>query len=167
MPTLTPAQATTFAADVAADPVLSVLSPNSSDSANTIATAYSQTASGEWIVWKTSVVLDEIMQNGFDWARVDNLSVGKSRIWEWMFDNDARTCNPARPNVRAGIDATWVGTAADLAVRASVYVHCKRQANRLEKLLSTGTGTTEVPATMAVEGVLSYYDVATALGWSV
>lgn len=167
MTQLTPEQAATFAADVAADPVLSLLPANNADSAFAIAEAYKASASGEWIVWKTSVVLYEIMQNGFDWARVDNLSVGKARIWEWMFDNEARTCNPARPNVRAGIDATWVGTAADLAVRAAVYTHCKRQANRLEKLLSTGTGSTASPATMAVEGVLSYSEVAAALGWSV
>ena len=167
MTQLTPQQAATFAADVAADPVLSLLPPNNSDSASTIASAYGQTSSGEWIVWKTAVVLDEIMQNGFDWARVDNISVGKARIWRWMFDNDARTCNPSRPNVRAGIDATRVGTAADLAVRAAVYTHCKRQANRLEKLLSTGTGTKAVPATMAVEGTPSNFDVASALGWSV
>ena len=49
--------------------------------------------------------------------------------------------------IRAGIDATWVGTAADLAVRATVYTHCKRAATRAEKSLAnlTGAGTDAVP----------------------
>jgi hypothetical protein len=35
------------------------------------------------IVWRTSVTQDEIMLNGFDWTRVDNLGVGKARAWTW------------------------------------------------------------------------------------
>jgi len=110
-------------------------------------------------VWKSSVQQDEIMQNGFDWVRVDNLSVGKARIWEWLFDNQSATFNPSKINVRAGIDECWKGTAADLAVRAAVYVHCKRPANVLEKLFATGDGTDAVPATMTVEGGVSYQTV--------
>jgi hypothetical protein len=70
----------------------------------------------------------------------------------------------SKVNIRAGIDATWVGTAADLAVRAQVYTHCKRNALRGEKLFATGTGTTEAPATLAFEGSISYQDVYAARG---
>jgi hypothetical protein len=163
---LTTGQAVIFRADVEADQVLNALPP-SADSAFAIADAYKLTANPVFIVWRTSVQLDEIMQNGFDWTRVNNLSVGNARIWEWLFDNEARTINPSRPNVRAGIDETWKGTAADLAVRAAVYVHCKRQANRLEKLFATGTGSDASPGTMVVEGSLNYNDVALAMGWNV
>ena len=100
------------------------------------------------------------MRNGMDWARVDNLSVGKARIWDWM--TRLGSFNAAKVNVRAGIDAAWGGTAADLAVRAQAYPHCKRKANILEKLFATGTGSDASPATMRVEGGLSYQEVQSA-----
>ena len=112
-----------------------------------------------YIVWRTSVTQDEIMQNGFDWTRVDNLSVGPARVWEWMFQNEARSINPSKVNVRAGIEAVWKGVAADLAVRAAVYVHCKRTASRFEQLFASGTGSTAVPGTMTLEGPLGYFDL--------
>lgn len=130
------------------------------------ADALNATASPDFWVWRTSVTQDEIMQNGFDWTRVDNLSVGKARIWEWLFNNQNRAFNPAKANVRAAIDATWVGTAADLQQRAAVYAHCRRRATLAEKLLASGTGTTEAPATMGSvpEGQLSAQDVIDAYG---
>lgn len=162
---LTPEQNLIVKNYVLADPALSQLPP-SADSAFAIAAALSVTASPAFIVWKSSVTQDEIMQNGIDWTRVDNLSVGKARIWEWMFRNQTTSFNPSKANVRAGIDAVWVGTQADLNVRAAVYVHCKRSANVLEKLLATGTGSDATPATMGYEGGISYNEVGTAMGWS-
>lgn len=110
-------------------------------------------ASPNFIVWKTSVSVDEIMRNGMDWARVDNLSVGKARIWDWLGRLGAFDASKA--NVRAGIDAAWVGTAADLAVRAQVYIHCKRPAKNAEKALASGTGSDASPATLTFEGDVS------------
>lgn len=121
-----------------------------------LADLYNAPAAGTYIVWKTSVLQDEIMQNGFDWVRVDNLSVGKARIWEWMFNNQNRAFNPSKANVRLGIDEAWKGTAADLAVRAAVYVHCKRQATRLEKVFASGTGSDAAPANLTLEGEINY-----------
>ena len=103
-----------------------------------------------WIAWRTDVPVDSIMSNGMDWTRVDNLSVGKSRIWDWM--GRLGTLNCAKANIRAGIDATWVGTAADLAVRATVYTHCKRAATNAEKMLATGTGTDAAPGLTTFQG---------------
>lgn len=133
--------------------------PINSDTSYFIADELRKEAAPAFVVWRSSVTQDEIMQNGFDWVRVDNLSVGKARIWEWLFDNQSATFNPSKINVRAGIDECWKGTSADLAVRAAVYVHCKRNANVLEKLFATGTGTDASPATMVVEGSLSYQQV--------
>jgi hypothetical protein len=164
---LTTSQQATLKADILADPAFASL-PHTSDGAFAIAAAYQLPATPDFYVWRSSVSQDEIMQNGFDWTRVDNLSVGKARIWEWLFTNQDRAFNPSKPNVRAGIEAVWVGTAADLAVRAAVYLHCQRTANRLEKLFATGTGTAMPngsPATMAVEGYVSYAEVFTAMGW--
>ena len=115
-----------------------------------VANYYNTVAAPEYIVWKTYVTRDEVMLNGFDWTRVDNLSIGKARIWDWMFTTGA--INPSKSNIREGIDQTWAGTQADLAVRAAVYVHCKRPATRIEQLLASGSGTTLSPSTMPENG---------------
>lgn len=127
-----------------------------------IAAWFNDPTTPAWVVWRTSVSRRSIMANpAFDWTRVDNLSVGKARIWDQMFsigDIDA-----SQANIRAGIDATWVGTAADLAVRAAVYVQCKRPATKFEKLYTTGTGTDASPATLVIEGNLTSDHVGEAL----
>jgi hypothetical protein len=154
-------QLQTLRAAIDADPALAAI-PNTHDGAYDIAQAFNLPSNPAIIVWRTSVSQDEIMQNGFDWVRVDNLAVGKARIWDWMFSNEERVINPSKINVRAGIDEVWKGTAADLAVRAAVYVHCKRVATRLEALFAEGTGTSESPATMTIEDSISYLDVVHA-----
>lgn len=106
------------------------------------ADALNALASPDYRIFRDSVLWDTIMQNGMNWTRVDNLSVGKARIWEWMFDNTERAFNPAKPNIRTGINSVWVGTQADLDVRDAVYSHCHRSATVAEKLLVTsGSGT--------------------------
>jgi hypothetical protein len=142
---LTPSQLQTLKTAINADPALAA-QPNNSDGAFYIAAALNQAASPAWVVWRTAVSIDEIMLNGFDWTRVDNLSVGKARIWDWM--TRFGTINPTKANIRAGIEATWVGTAADLSVRAAVYVHCKVNATKAQKLFSSGTGSDATPASM-------------------
>lgn len=119
--------------------------------------------SAVWI-WRSSVSQDEIMQNGFDWVRVDNLSVGKARIWEWLFDNANRAINPTKPNVRAGIDETWKGTAADLAVRAAVYAHCRRLASVAESAFADGLGTEVSPSVTSFEGDVNIGDIGAMWG---
>jgi hypothetical protein len=116
-----------------------------------------------FIVWRSRVSQDEIMQNGFDWTQVDNLTVGKARIWEWMFDNSQGEINPSKSNIRGGIDECWKGTAAMLAVRAAVYVHCKRAATNLEEIFATGTGTDATPGLLVVDGNIGHPDVSQAL----
>jgi hypothetical protein len=156
---MSPAQLQALKAFILADPVLSTF-PANSDGSYAIAQQLNLPAEPAFIVWKTNVSIDEIMRNGMDWARVDNLSVGKARIWDWL--GRLGTINAAKTNVRAGIDAAWVGTSADLAVRAAIYVHCKRPATVLEKLFATGAGSDASPATMLVEGAISYQVVDAA-----
>lgn len=105
-------------------------------------------------VWRTSVTRDEIMQNGFDWVLVDNLSVGKARIWDWLFANQFATMNPSKSNVRDGIAECWKGTAAMVTQRDLILSHCKRNALRVEQALATGTGSDVSPATMTHEGAI-------------
>lgn len=129
-----------------------------------VADALNVEASPTFYAWRSSVTQDEIMQNGFDWVRVDNLSVGKARIWEWLFDNQSATINPSKANVRAGIAECWKGNAADLAVRLSVLQHCQRPVSRFERIFATGTGTATNdqgvgPGNIVVEGPISYLDL--------
>ncbi len=158
---MTPEQLTTLKAALLADQALAQWIVDYRD--DLIRDYYNAPADPAYIVWRSSVTQDEIMQNGFDWVRVDNLSVGKARIWEWLFDNGSTSINPSKTNVRAGIDEVWKGTAPDLAVRAAVYVHCKRAANRVERLFATGTGSDAVPGVMAFEGEISTSDVSAML----
>lgn len=161
---MTPSQLVALKADILADPTLAAQA-GSPDGRFAIAAAYNLPAFPAWYVWRTAVTEAEIFNNGMDWARVDNLSVGKARIWEWMFKFGS--INPGKPNVRAGIEAVWVGTAADLAVRAAVYGHCKSNATRGQKLFSTGTGTTESPASLQAgiggDFTVTFNDVDAAL----
>lgn len=160
---LTTAQNAALKAAILADGTLNAF-PNNSDGAFAIAALLNQEASPAWVVWRTSVARREILQNGFDWTRLDNLSVGKARVWSDIFVDG--TINPSKPNVRTGIESVWVGTQADLDVRAAVYVHCKRNATRAQKLFSTGTGSTATPATMDAgitdSFMLTFSDVETA-----
>jgi len=121
-------------------------------------------AAPDFFVWKTSVALDEIQANGFDWVRVDNLSVGKARIWEWLFKNAQTSINPAKTNVRSGIIETWKGTAQDLAVRLVVLQHCQRKCSRMERLFATGTGSATNdqgvgPGDLVVAGPVTFNDL--------
>lgn len=159
---LTPSQQATLRAAILANNDISGTAPGP-DSAFAIADYLAVVASPTFIVWRTEVAADEIMRNGMDWTQVDNLTVGKARIWDWL--TRLGTINAAKPNVRAGIDAAWAGTAQMLAVRAAIYVHCKRSANRIEKILATGTGTDISPATMGYEGTVSYQDIMQTMGW--
>lgn len=120
------------------------------------------TFSPTFTVWRSSVPRAEILRDaGYDWTRVDNLSVGKARIWDSMFADGP--INPSFANVRTGVDTVWVGTQADLNVKAVVYVHLKRAAKYGEKVFASGTGTDPSPATMAVEGNIAATDVQKAM----
>ena len=149
---LNTAQLATLKTAILADPVLAA-QPNTNVGNSVVAGALNAIAAPDFFVWRTSVEIDEIMRNGMDWTRVDNLTVGKARIWDWM--TRLGSFNASKANIRAGIDAAWVGTAADLAVRATIYTHCKRQALVIEKILASGTGAIETPATLTREGPIT------------
>jgi hypothetical protein len=106
-----------------------------------IARLYNLPAAPVYWIWRTAVPWDEILQNGFDFLRVDNLSIGKARVWEWLFKNQANAIDPRKANIRQGVIEAWKGTQADLDVRAQVWLHCQRQASKVERLFATGAGT--------------------------
>ena len=150
---LTPAQLTTLRNDILADPVLAA-QPLNSDGADAIAQAYKLLATPTFVVWLTSVPVDVIINNGFVWTAVDSLTVGKARIWDWM--RASGSINPSKANVRQGLQDAF-GTS-----QPNIAQHLKREANRVERLFATGTGTTAVPGLMTFEGALTYQDVELA-----
>mgnify|MGYP001055418673 CR=1 FL=1 len=77
---MTPEQLTTLRDYILSVPAWAAL-PINSDTSYFIADELRKDAAPDFVVWRSSVTQDEIMQNGFDWVRVDNLSVGKARIW--------------------------------------------------------------------------------------
>jgi hypothetical protein len=160
---LTPAQLTTLKAAILAETDALFVEMRAANNEGGMAEFYNAATNPAFICWRDSVSQDEIMQNGFDWTRVDNLSVGKARVWEWLFNNQTRTFNPSKANVRAGIEAVWVGTAADLAVRAAVYTHCKRTATKGERVFASGTGSDASPGTFGFQGNITAQNISDAL----
>lgn len=154
---LTPQQYTTLKAYIDSVPALAAY-PLSGDGYFDLAHRLNtEIVTPDFYVWKESVSLDEIVNNGFAWVEVDNLTIGKARIWEWLFDVDG-SVNPARQNVRAGIAECWSGNAARNAVQATVFGHCLKRANHVEKCFATASATPP-----AVSGALgASTNVATA-----
>lgn len=109
-----------------------------------------------YFVWMSKVTRPDVQAAaGFDWTRIDNLSVGKARIWDWMF-NSVDSMHPWRGNYRTGINAVWLGTQADLDVRAAVIGACQRTVTNLEKLFVTQI--TDGPAQVGLRGASTNAD---------
>jgi len=155
---LNPEQYALLKADIMADNTITSATSDV-DASYAVQALYNMTAFPPYYVWRTNVPSDEIMKNGMDWTQVDNLTVGKARIWDWM--TRLGVLDFSKQNIRAGIEAAWVGTAPMLAVRAAIYLHGYRLATRFEKLLASGKGTTASPSTMGVngEGLVSQQDI--------
>lgn len=164
---MTPAQLATLKTAVLADAVLAAL-PATADSAYAIADAMNAEAAPVYVVWRTSVPIEEIMANGFVWTEIDALSAGKARIWQWMSQLGA--INPSKGNVRQGLrdcfESAAPGTFGDrLAGTGGLQPHLRRNATRGEKLYATGTGSASGPALLGYEGRISPQDVLQAMGW--
>ncbi len=160
---LTPVQKTTLKTFINNTPVLSGI-PNSPDGNFEIAVNLNQSAIPSFWVWKTNVPTEELMSNGFDWQRVDNLSVGKARIFEWM--NMLGSVNPSKTNVRDGINACFAAV-GDAATRQSVFNQSQRPATVVEKIFASGAGVTTSdagvgPATLIFVGPINHQDVEEA-----
>lgn len=154
---LTSAQQATLKAYIAADPTLSAF-PNNSDGAFAIAAAMNVEASPAFVVWRTSVPVEDY-RKGLVWSEVNNIQAATARTWEWLTGNMTLPFDASDVNVRAGLSEVW---AANSTTRPALLAVAKRNATVAEKLFATGTGSDASPATMGFEGSLSYQDVQTA-----
>src|SRR5574338_348425 len=155
---LTDPQMQTLKALAAADPTASTYFDGNHDVE--LAAWFNAVADANIYVWRSNVTDREVQADpAFDWTRVDNLTTGKARIWEYMFK--FRNITPSQSNIRTGIAAVWVGTAAYLAVQAAVLAKCKANPSRAVKALATGAGTSATPAVMTYEGTVSVGEAST------
>jgi hypothetical protein len=159
---LTPAQYPALRADIAASADLAVL-PNTVAGAQTVAALYNKVAAPKWVVWRTEVVVRDLYAlPAWNWSAVNDLYIGKQRVWNWLIGTGG-TLDPSLASTRAAIDLVWDdGTPQSTAQRATVYSVSKRRATRVEKLFAVGAGTPDSPATMTFEGTLDYEDVINA-----
>lgn len=122
------------------------------NNANSIAAWYNGVAVPDFWVWRAEADARQLMgDSGFDWTRVDNLSVGKARIWQFMMMGG--TIDPSQPNIRAGFAACF-SAVGDALTLASILGQCRRLATFNEKLFATGQGSTANPATVIGIGPL-------------
>ena len=157
---LTPAQLTTLGAYIAADPVLSTYPPGG-DGAYAIAQLLNAEAAPAFTVWKTSVTRNEIGKAFVATALAAITAGNNDKLANFAAWNE--TVNPSRLDQRAFFDDIF-SVAAGASTRAALLTLWKRPSTLLEKVFATGTGTDGSPATMVVEGSISYTQVIDARG---
>lgn len=120
-----------------------------------LADLYNQPASPLYMVWRTDVSTIEI-RSVLVWSEYDALSVSKQNAFAFLCAN--HVVNAAFPNVRTGISSIFAGPnqAGNLAALVAV---AKREANRVERLFATGTGSAASPGTLTFEGTLTFGDL--------
>ena len=156
---MTPAQLATLKAAILADPVLNA-QPMNSDGANAIAIALNLTASPNFTVWKTAVAIVDIGRkvNG---AELGGLTTANHTRLQTIIQISGGEINPSLADQRAFFDDVFSG-AGGTTTRANLLALWKRLATRFEKLYATGTGSDAVPATLVLQGAVSYQDVESA-----
>jgi len=149
---LSPAQYAALKADILADPVLAAF-PQNSDGAFEIAKAYNLPASPDFWVWRTHLPQAEIVNTTtteatvFSWTQFIARTVQEQAGWREMFA-DGGFVDASKANVRQGFADIFSGAqAGPVAQRAHLLTVGRVKATRIQKLFSTGTGSTASPAT--------------------
>lgn len=152
---LTPAQLTTLKAAINAVPEWAAL-PVNSDTSYFIADELRKDATPAYVVWKSEVSRDEVGK-AFVATALSAITAGNNdKLANFAAWNDK--VNPSRLDQRAFFDDVF-SVAAGASTRAALLALWKRNANVLEKLFATGAGTDASPATLTVEGGLSYQEI--------
>ena len=155
---LTPAQLTTLKNYIASVPSWAS-QPMNSDGAYFIAQELNKEASPAFIVWKTNVDRNEVGK-AFQATALAGITAGNNdKLSNFAAWNES--VNPSRADQRAFFDDVF-SVAAGASTRAALLALWKRSANHVEKLFSAGTGSDASPATMVVEGALTYQEVEQA-----
>ena len=164
---LTTAQQATLRAYIEANPTWMTYNHNS-DGALAISQELALDASPDVVVWRSDVRESEVVGDTsgeatvWDWTVFAALTRQEQGAYERMFASG--TVNAGLPNIRQGFADIFNGpSGADQ--RTHMAAISKRLANDLESVFKVGTGTTVDPATMVVEGRVSYREILTVMGW--
>ena len=104
---LTPAQLTTFKTDIEANSNQTVIDALAAGAHNAIATWYNQTASPQFVVWKTNITRTEIYVV-MDWAEVVNVKSNDLLAFQIMTAEGQ--LDPSQVNVRNGFSEIFRAT---------------------------------------------------------
>ena len=156
---MSPAQLVTLKAAILADPVLAAM-PMNGDGEFDIAAALNQQAVPAFTVWRTNVPTSQV-GTAMSSTEVAGLTTANTNRLMVMESYSGGTFNASIPDVQAGFNSVFSGTGGAIT-RAALLVVWKRLALRVERILSTGTGTDLAPATMGVEGKISPDEVRAA-----
>ena len=138
--------------------------PNDDIGSQQIGFLYNAIASPDFWVWKTSVTEAEIVgalsqdSTLFSWSAFISRSQGERDGWMRLFRSGI--VNASLPNVQAAINDIFSGAGSPaVAQRTHIFSVFRRKATRLEKLLSTGIGSTAAPAIMGYEGMTDIEEI--------
>ena len=153
---MTPEQLQTLKAAILTDPILSAY-PQSIDGAYDMATYLRGIATPAFIVWN-SAMTPEISRAAVvaGAAQLDSLTIGKRDALLYLVSG---TLDCTKPAVRQAIDDL---TGSQNILKAAIVSAEKRSALRIEKILSTGIGSENSPATTSWDGSLGYSDILDA-----
>jgi hypothetical protein len=119
-----------------------------------LADYYNANASPTFTVWKTNVPLGDVGKtfNATELAGLTQLNTSRlQNLAAWL----AAGVNPSTAPTRQFFDDIFSG-AGGAGTRAGLLALWKRPATRAEKLFATGTGSDASPATLVVEGALTF-----------
>ena len=157
---LSPAQNVIVKANTLASLDMNTL-PNNADGDYEIARLYNLPATGTWIVWLTDSTAADI-GNAWVGTDIDGMSaLNMQRLQLMLASSPSGVFDMSRADRRAGFENPF-GASASNASRVAMRAAWKRQATRLEKLLSTGTGSDATPATMGFVGAVSPQEITNA-----
>jgi hypothetical protein len=166
---LTDAQYTTLQNDILVTHQAEFATPVAQADYATIATAYNQTASPVYWLWRTQLPEKEIYETtvegqSWNWTTYIGQSIQERDGWQTMLRPGQ--INPSLPQVRGAFDKIFSGAGAAATQRTYLYTVSRRQALRGEALFAdttSGDGSTATPAQLTKIGNLTYYDVYYAL----
>ena len=165
--TLTTAQRTELKAYIEGNQIWMAYSHNA-DGASAIAGELALAAEPDVVVWRSDVAEAEVVSDTsaestvWDWTVYAALTRSEQGAYERMFANG--TVDAGKPNIRQGFADVFNGPSG-AGQRAHMAAISKRLANNLESLFAVGTGSTNNPATMEVEGRVGYREILNVMGW--
>lgn len=161
---LTPAQLTTFKADLDANTNQVIIDALAIGNNNGIVDWYNLDASPAFTVYKNLVPLDEV-SNAIELDDVANITSADSDRLIKFYALRPEGVFANKASDRVGFDDVFSAAAGDDSQQALIALW-KKLATNIEKLFAAGTGTDGDPAVMGFEGPVSLQDVRDAIALS-